>query len=234
MGNLHRGIRNYSVSYVYSYKWGFLLSLGGMKMEEPKKGTRRRGEILEEAILQAAWEELGKVGYTHLTMESVATRAGTNKAVLYRRWANKSILVMAVLHRYLPKIPNEVPDTGDLRTDLYTYLHERTVPFKTIGIMQIIHGLMLEPLIWRNIVAAMPQIVQRRSENKLIAAMTAILKNAEKRGEIRLEKLTPRIISLPIDLLQCEVVTKQEISDEAITEIVDDIFMPLIRSKMNE
>lgn len=213
---------------------GFLLRLGGMKMEEPKKGTRRRGEILEDAILQAAWQELGEVGYTHLTMESVATRAGTNKAVLYRRWANKSILVIAVLHRYLPKFPNEVPDTGDLRTDLYTYLHERTVPFKTIGIIQTIRGLMSEPSIWQNIVATMPQIFQRRSENKLTAAMTAILKNAEKRGEISLEKLSPRIISLPIDLLQCEVITKQKITDEAITEILDDIYMPLIRSKMNE
>ncbi len=76
----------------------------------------------------------------------------------------------------------------------------------------------------------MPQFAQRRSENKLTAAMTAIMKNAEKRGKIHLEKLSPRIISLPVDLLQYDLVTKQEVSDRTITEIVDDIFMPLIHA----
>lgn len=75
-------------------------------------------------------------------------------------------------------------------------------------------------------------MIERRSENKISAALTAILKNAELRGEIRIEKLTPRIISLPWDLLLNELITKQEsISDEVITEIVDDIFLPLVYTK---
>lgn len=83
---------------------------------------------------------------------------------------------------------------------------------------------------WHKLIASMPQIIERRSEGRLTEAMTAILKNAELRGEIRFEKLTPRIISLPLDLLQYELITKLEpVSDEAIAEIVDDIFMPLIR-----
>ena len=72
-------------------------------------------------------------------------------------------------------------------------------------------------------------MIERRSENKLTAAMEAILKNAELRGEVSLEKLTPRIISLPLDLLQYEMITKlKPVSDEAIAEIVDNIFIPLI------
>lgn len=198
-------------------------------MNEQKKGTRRRGEILEEAIMNATLDELDQTGYARLTMEKVANRAGTNKAVLYRRWANKYELVIAALHKRLPKITDEVPNTGNLRDDVYTYLQERIEPFKTID-AQTIRGLMMEPLIWRHIAAAMPQFAQRRSENKLTAAMTAIMKNAEKRGEIQLEKLSTRIITLPIDLLQYDLVTKQEISDQTITEIVDDIFMPLIHA----
>lgn len=199
-------------------------------MDERKKGTRRRGEILEEAILLAAWGELSETGYTNMTMESVATRAGTNKAVLYRRWDNKSELVMAALRKYLPKITNEIPNTGDLRGDVYAYLHARVEPLKVIG-AQTIRGLIMEPVVWRTIIASMPQIIERRSENKMTTAMAEILKNAELRGEIRLEKLTPRIISLPLDLLQYEVITKLEpISDEAIAEIVDNIFIPLIHA----
>lgn len=199
-------------------------------MDEQKKGMRRRGEILEEAILLAAWEELAENGYTRLTMENVAVRAGTNKAVLYRRWKNKSELVMTALKKYLPKITDEIPDTGDLRSDVYTYLHARVEPLKTIG-AQTIRGLMMDPWVWRNVMAAMPQIVQKRSENKLAAAMKAIMKNAELRGEVCIEKLPPRIITLPIDLLQYEVITKQgPVSDATIAEIVDDIFMPIIHA----
>lgn len=182
-------------------------------MDEQKKGTRRRGEVLEEAILLAAWEELAKTGYTRLTMENVAERAKTNKAVLYRRWHNKSELVMAAIQKYLPKITDEIPDTGDLRNDVYTYLHDRVEPLKTIG----------------------AQTVQRRSESKLTVAMNAIMKNAELRGEISMEKLSPRLITLPLDLLQYEVITKQgPVSDTALTEIVDDIFMPLIHASQQK
>jgi len=198
-------------------------------MDEQTKGTRRRGEVLEEAILLAAWDELAETGYSHLTMESVASRAGTNKAVLYRRWANKSKLVIASLHKYLPKIPNEIPNTGNLRDDVYAYLHGFVGPLKTIG-AQTIRGLMAEPQVWRTIIAAMPQLSQPRSESKLTAAMTAILKNAERRCEVRLEKLSPRIISLPWELLRNEIITRQEVSDTTIAEIIDDIFMPLIHA----
>jgi hypothetical protein len=90
-------------------------------------------------------------------------------------------------------------------------------------------GIIMEPIVWRRLIASIPQIIEQRSENKLTAAMAAILKNAELRGEILLEKLTPRIISLPLDLLQYEALTKmQPVSDEALKEIVDDIFMPLV------
>lgn len=203
-------------------------------MEERKKETRRRGEVLEEAILRAAWEELAEKDYVHLTMESVAMRAGTNKAVLYRRWDNKSDLVMAALRRHLPKITNEVPNTGSLRGDVYAFLHARVEPMRTINV-QAIRGLMMDPRVWRTIASFMPQIFQKRPENKLMAIMMSIMKNAELRGEISLEKLSPRIIALPLDLLQCEIITKQEpVSDTAITEIVDDIFMPLIHASQQQ
>ncbi|MFT8889910.1 MAG: TetR/AcrR family transcriptional regulator [Ethanoligenens sp.] len=200
-------------------------------MEEQKKGTRRRGEILEEAILNATMDELAEHGYSHLTMESAAARAGTNKAVLYRRWANKSELVMAALRKWIPTINiDDIPDTGSLRGDVVAYLCARVEPVKTIG-PQTIRGLMMEPQVWRTLVASMPQIIQRRSENKenkATAAMMAILSKAELRGEVRLENLSARVISLPLDLLHYELITKQEISDTAIAEIVDGIFMPLI------
>lgn len=200
-------------------------------MDEQKKGSRRRGQVLEDAILLAAWRELLETGYTQMTMESIATRAGTNKSVLYRRWTDKSELVIAALRKYyFPRVKNEIPNTGNLRDDVYVYLRARVEPLKTIG-AEAIKGLIMEPAVWRMIIASMPPKIERKSKSKPTAAMVAILKNAELRGEFHLEKLTPRIISLPVDLLQHELITRLEpISDEAIAEIVDDIFMPLIHA----
>jgi hypothetical protein len=48
---------------------------------------------------------------------------------------------------------------------------------------------------------------------------------------IRADAVTPRIATLPVDLLRHEMpLTNREVSDEVITEIVDDIFLPLVRN----
>src|SRR5687768_13562904 len=83
---------------------------------------RRRGAELEHAVLSAAWDELVAVGYAKLTMESVAARARTGVAVLYRRWANKDQLALAAIEHYRNSHPVAVPDTGSLSGDLLSLL----------------------------------------------------------------------------------------------------------------
>ncbi|XXZ19883.1 helix-turn-helix domain-containing protein [Sorangium sp. So ce307] len=73
---------------------------------------RRRGQQLEADLLDATWEELVQVGFANLTMESVAARARTGIAVLYRRWANKDELVFAAIEHRRDANPVAVPDTG--------------------------------------------------------------------------------------------------------------------------
>ena len=84
--------------------------------------TRRRGPKLEAALLQAAWDELTEVGYAAFTMEGVAVRAKTSRAVLYRRWPNRPELVVAALQHHIESDPFQVPDTGSLRDDLLAVL----------------------------------------------------------------------------------------------------------------
>ncbi|MGO9205835.1 MAG: TetR-like C-terminal domain-containing protein, partial [Candidatus Limnocylindrales bacterium] len=60
-------------------------------------------------------------------------------------------------------------------------------------------------------------------------AMTAILEAAARRGEVRLERLTPRVVSLPIDLVRRELLqTRAPVPDAVLVEIVDEIFLPLV------
>jgi AcrR family transcriptional regulator len=57
-----------------------------------------------------------------LTMESVAARAKTGVAVLYRRWPRKDDLVLDAIQHYAATHPVEVPDTGSLRGDMIAML----------------------------------------------------------------------------------------------------------------
>src|ERR1700684_675894 len=80
--------------------------------------TRRRGAALEAALLDAAGAELQDTGYQAMTMEAVADRAGTSRAVLYRRWPKRAELAVAALRRHQPLLSGPIPDTGSLRGDV--------------------------------------------------------------------------------------------------------------------
>ena len=55
---------------------------------------RPRSEEAHQAILAATLELLAEGGYSALTVEGVAARAGVGKATIYRRWASKLPLVI--------------------------------------------------------------------------------------------------------------------------------------------
>lgn len=60
--------------------------------------------------------------------------------------------------------------------------------------------------------------------------MQTILKRAIGRGEIKEKKVSERISRLPIDLIRRELLTTYEpLTEKTILEIVDDIFLPLIK-----
>jgi AcrR family transcriptional regulator len=68
-------------------------------------------------VLRATVEELAERGYSALSLEGVARRAGVHKTTVYRRWGNRSSLVLeAMLERAGEGV--QVPDTGSLRGDL--------------------------------------------------------------------------------------------------------------------
>jgi AcrR family transcriptional regulator len=91
-----------------------------MPPAEPSRKSpgRPRSDALHEAILRAAFAELGRVGYRGLTMEGVAAAAGTTKPTVYLRYRTKGELAARALS-YARERSVAVPaPTGDLRADL--------------------------------------------------------------------------------------------------------------------
>jgi AcrR family transcriptional regulator len=90
-----------------------------------ERGGRPRDAQLDHAILAATRELLAVDSYATLSMESVATRAQVGKKTLYRRWPSKAPLVAdAVLDAYGGDGSFDVPDTGDIRADMQSWLAE--------------------------------------------------------------------------------------------------------------
>jgi AcrR family transcriptional regulator len=198
--------------------------LVGMTEQAGRTRHRRRGEELEAAILEATWDELVDVGFAKLTMESVAVRAKTGVAVLYRRWPRKDDLVLGAIQHYGATHPVDLPDTGSLRGDMIALLSGFSsvrVSFVTV-VSAAFSGLM-----------ASSGLTPAEVREKLIAdrplSTSEIYRRAHERGEIDLDRIPRIVLSLPFDLMRHDMLmTYKPIPEKRVLEIVDDVFMPLI------
>jgi AcrR family transcriptional regulator len=189
---------------------------------------RRRGEELEHAVLAAAWEELVDVGFASLTMESVAARARTGVAVLYRRWPNKDELVMAALQHYGRTRRIEIPDTGTLRGDMLALLgnvSDGRASFTTV-ITATFAGLLANS-------GLTPAQVRERIMDDRPFWSVEIYRRAAERGEIDLDRIPPAVLTMPFDLIRHDLLmTLRPLTPERINSIVDDLFLPLVAATM--
>jgi AcrR family transcriptional regulator len=181
---------------------------------------RRRGAALEGAILDAAWRELAHGGYARLTFEGVAKLAGTSKPVLYRRWDSRARLAAAAIARHTRLNPLIVPDLGNLRDELCLLLRkfaDRAPPKQMRLMFEMGQDLESERFGFSDSIFGKDD------------SLAGILARAVARGEIDAGQLSPRIMRLPSSLVLFEIiVTLDTLTDTAIVEIVDDIFLPLI------
>ncbi|MFI6983833.1 TetR/AcrR family transcriptional regulator [Embleya sp. NPDC050154] len=183
---------------------------------------RRRGAALEKALLDAAWAELADNGYAGFTMDAVVRRAGTSPPVLYRRWSDREQLVRAAIVHALEESRLDVPDTGSLREDVLTLMREinaTRVEFATVMSVHLAGY-------YRETGTSPGDLLGTGRQD----AVDVLFDRAVERGEIEPQRLTERVKSLPFDLLRHEILTTfVPVPDHVLEEIVDTIFLPLVR-----
>ncbi|WP_324191115.1 TetR/AcrR family transcriptional regulator [Nocardia beijingensis] len=197
------------------------------RANDHRKAPRRRGEVLEQAILQAAAGELAEAGYAGFSIDRVAARAGTNKTTIYRRWPTRAALAVAAFRD--AATTDELPDTGDLRTDVLAMLRGAA---DRIASRQ---GELLRVLATE--MHSQPDLLGRVRDQLFDTGVTrwlTVLGRAVARGQARPEALTPRIATLAVDLLRNEYLIRgvTTIHDRTITEIVDSIYLPLVQPRV--
>jgi AcrR family transcriptional regulator len=190
--------------------------------QHPPVATRRRGATLENALLDAAWTELQTVGYTKLTMERVADRAETSRAVIYRRWPSRHQLVIAALLHQQPAGTPRIPDTGNLREDVLTIMRRAARRISDIGPATVV-GLLNDLTADDTSNTIIDQLARGGGE-----IMNQTLAHAAARGEAR-EHVPERVARLPLDLIRHELILNHQApSSQTLEEIVDQIFLPLV------
>jgi AcrR family transcriptional regulator len=198
--------------------------LAAVTEQAQRTRQRRRGEELEAALLEAAWRELVEAGFARLTMESVAARAKTGVAVLYRRWPNKDDLVIAAIRHHGTTHPVGIPDTGSLRGDmiaLLTSFSSTRVSFAAT-VSAVFSGLL-----------ASTGLTPAQVREKILADRPLrshqLFARAHQRGEIDLDHVPPAVLTMPFDLIRHDMLmTYKPIPPERVHAIVDDLFMPLV------
>lgn len=196
---------------------------GGTEQSLPTPGrpTRRRGAVLEEAILDAAWHELSTRGWADFTIDRVAARSNTAKSVIYRRWSNRVALAREVLLRAadVPRAPSA--SSGDLRTDLLDFLRRMA---------EFLRG-PVGPAV-REVVVHGTSPIQSTlfAETPMVNEVARIVDSALARGDLRRE---PPALALNVGhaLLMSEFLHAGEPPhDDQIAAVVDQAWLPALRS----
>jgi AcrR family transcriptional regulator len=197
---------------------------GGLTSEAGAVGSRRRGKVLEAAIFEAVLQELAETGYVNFSIERVAAGADTSKPVLYRRWPTRARLVYAALRATRLDVSFEAPDTGTVRADIMVILNRISKMVVELS-PEVIFGLIAE-LLHESEASLFAEVHEGNAK-----IMKEILTRGIGRGEIAAEKLTPRLAALPFDLVRYQLlILRQPLSAQDIAEIIDRIFLPLVRA----
>jgi AcrR family transcriptional regulator len=185
---------------------------------------------LEDAIRGACVAELADLGYDRLTIESVATRAQTGKASIYRRWPTKQQLVMdsvscllsGPLLRLLDVRYDDATTTRDALFEMLVSASE---------LMAGPHGEVTRPLMSESM----------RDENFSGAfeceffeprkrAMLELLARGVRRGEVRADAVDDLVVEMVAGLLiQRILIRRQPLDRSELERLVDVFLVPAIR-----
>ncbi|MFD9795636.1 TetR/AcrR family transcriptional regulator [Streptomyces sp. NPDC059070] len=193
--------------------------------EAPRVAPRRRGPVLERAILDAALEQLSTVGWNALTMEGVAALAQTGKAAVYRRWPSKEELVADALRSGLPEL--DPADHGSVREDLYQLcLRVREAMYSRAGFA-------LRSVLYECDAASAERfhgMVLRRLVEPAQRVFREAVRRGTERGEVRPDATAEVIFDVIPGLMMFRAkVRGSEWSDEEIAELIDQVMVPLLR-----
>ncbi|NLF01632.1 MAG: TetR/AcrR family transcriptional regulator [Anaerolineales bacterium] len=173
---------------------------------------RPRDPQVDRAVLAAALELLAEEGYTRLTMEGVAARAGVGKTSLYRRWNTKDALIIDALAK--PAVQPAFAPVGELREDMSAYLralvgyrrmHSRAISAVSSEVVSN---------------SALGEAFRARVMTPILRDLRALIQAAVDRGQLPVDTDVVLLASLAPALLHEQLLLTGVLPDEAFVDRV--------------
>ncbi|MFC3574974.1 TetR/AcrR family transcriptional regulator [Streptomyces yaanensis] len=187
---------------------------------------RRRGAVLERAILEAALEQLSTVGWSGLTMEGVAAGAQTGKAAVYRRWPSKEDLVADALQAGLPSL-DEAPDLGSVREDLLVLCRQaRDAMYSRPGfaLRSVIHECDTRQA------ERFHGVIYEGVVEPAVKLLREVIDRGIERGEVRPDAANGYVVdAIPAMMMYRSKMCSSEWNDQELKEMIDQLMVPLLR-----
>lgn len=197
----------------------------------PPAAQRRRGAALEDAILEAAYDELTQAGYQAFSVEGAAARARTGKASIYRRWPTKQVLVMDALLTRLPT-PEAcgIDPTSVLDDSVTTVEALRRVGTAIAGILTSPAGSAMRAIKFEAVSdPALAALIDERFQAPRRAAMLGLLRRGIARGEVRPDAASAIVADvLPAVLMHRVILQDEPVSEADIHDIIERVMIPLV------
>lgn len=193
---------------------------------DPRTRPRRRGRVLEEAIIQAAADELTELGYAGMTMESVARRAGAGKVSVYRRWPSRLELAAEVAYRRSPEL-HLPPEPSSLREDLRTCVRALTeLAQGPVG--EAMRGVIIDSLTAPD----SPRLADL-SRGRGAEVLEGIVARARARGEVA-QDLTYVQLQVPTALVYYHLITRRDPDPTFLHAVIDEVIIPMIQTSAGQ
>lgn len=195
----------------------------------PEAGSRRgrkRNPARDRIILDATLAVLAEQGYDGMTIDTVAARAGSARATIYRRWPTKADLVLAAVARLGREdvARDELPDTGSLREDMTAMILPLTDEEQQLRI-QAITALLLLPNDDERLVEA----ARRAGIGPWIEVSRFLIQRAVDRGEFPPPADLDTLAELIPMMCLSRAVQQQPITREFSLALIDGVIIPALR-----
>jgi AcrR family transcriptional regulator len=200
-----------------------------MSMDQPQsvsRGGRKRDPARDTAILDAAIDTLGDVGFERMTMDMVALRAGAGKATVYRRWPSKEAMVLdAVAQMKRDQVDlDALPDTGSFRGDMLALFRPNSVA-ETERKLRAMRG--VATLL--SFDAAMSDAASDALVGPWVTANRTLMERAIARGEASASAPVERLAAIVPSLGAFRSLVQRRPFDRAFLEdMIDDVLLPAL------
>jgi AcrR family transcriptional regulator len=179
----------------------------------PAKPGRKRSEDSRLAILRAALELVGELGYNRLTIEGIAARSGAGKQTVYRWWPSKAdVLLEALATKADLFIP--IPDEGRLADDLRAFLAASFALARRREVVDVLRALMAEAQVNAEFGERFRAgFLQRRRD-----ALCVILDRGAERGELRSGLSVTTTADIVFGVIWYRILATRESFTDGLTE----------------